>query len=59
MLKGEFRRLEKKIAVLRRELRSATLPDEQSGERDTALANAEDALRFFRKALELGPKSRA
>lgn len=52
-LREHISRLEEKIIVLKKELRDADLPDYQRSEREIALANAEEALRLFRKAYDL------
>ena len=48
--------LERKIVILKREIRDADLPAYQRSERELDLANAEDALRLFLKAYELEQK---
>ena len=45
--------LEKKIMILKRELRDTDLADYQRSEREISLMNAEEALRLFRTAMDL------
>lgn len=45
--------LEKKIVVLKKELRDVKLLAYQRSETELTLTNAEEALRLFRKAFEL------
>jgi hypothetical protein len=52
-LSEHIARLEEKIVALKRELRKADFPFYQRSERELDLANAEEALRLFRKAYEL------
>lgn len=52
-LREHITRLEEKIVVLKRELRDPDLPGYQRSERELTLANAEEALRLFRKAYDL------
>ena len=52
-LSEHIARLEQKVVLLKKELRSADLPDFERSEREIALQNAEEALRLFRKAYDL------
>lgn len=54
-LKDHIARLEEKIILLKRELRS-DLPDYQRNERELDLRNAEEALKLFSRAFELEQK---
>ena len=55
-LSEHIARLEEKIVVLKRQLRSDALPSYQRVEGELDLENAEQALRLFRKAYELEQK---
>lgn len=48
--------LERKTAILKKEIRDADLPAYQQSERELDLSNAEEALALFRKAYELEQK---
>jgi hypothetical protein len=55
-LSEHIRRLEEKVVLLKRQLRVEDLPAYQTTERELELANAQEALRLFRKAYEIEQK---
>jgi hypothetical protein len=55
-LSEHIARLEERIVILKRELRSPDLIDYQRSEREISLSNAEEALKLFRRAYELEQK---
>jgi hypothetical protein len=52
-LSEHIAKLEEKIVILKRELRSPNLADYEKNEREISLMNAEEALKLFRKAYDL------
>ena len=52
-LSEHTRRLEEKIVILKRLLRDEGLPAYQRTERELDLANAKEALTYYRKAYEI------
>jgi hypothetical protein len=46
-------RLEERIVILRRKMRDSSVPSYQRNELELELANAEEAVRLFRRAYEL------
>lgn len=55
-LQEHIAQLEKKIIALKADMRDGDLPAYQRSERELELANAEEALRLFRRAYELEQK---
>lgn len=55
-LQEHISRLEEKIVILRRQLRSDDLPDYQRSEQELDFSNAEQALNLFRMAYDIEQK---